>query len=475
MKKPKSVDQPDTLQDESTDETSARIIPLRSETALSKFPLHRLAKKGIIKIRQVKKNEHGKITMLWEVTHPPGPLAYKLDRIIIDRRIDECRNRGDIPQLIKLGSLGSICEELGLGLGGRTTSQIKDALKENASALITVRHTYRGNDGTQRDFEFSATRYGIILTGEKLPGGQRADAVYVELHPRFREMLNYAQTRPLDYEYLRDLPPASQRLYELLSFGVFGTLKHQRKCTTLLYSELCLSAPLTRYYEWERAKKQLYKLHRPHIESGYLKTVDFEEVTDAEGYPDWIIRYTPGSKAKREYREFTKKEAALKPAPYLVPATSPDPPRGTADRAGAVVKDPLMARRVERLMATGFGRSAATDLAAEYPDECDRQLDALPLRDMSDKPNPVGWLRCAIRERYSTPAAPEEGSPVALAAEQKQAEAKQANADGAKNCPFCKDSYAHGMRRVITKKYPNGAMRQCTHDPEKEATFQSWA
>src|SRR5262249_55505798 len=146
--------------------------------------------------------------------------------------------------------------------------------------------------------------------------------------------------------------------------------------------------------------------------------------------------------------------------------------KGTHKRTfRADAEDPLMARRVERLVAAGFGESAATSLASEYPDECDRQLDALPLRDMSDKPNPVGWLRCAIREGYSTPATPEEGSPAALVAKQEEAAAKQTEAEKAASCPFCKDSYAPGMRRVIGPRNPNGAWRTCTHDPEKEAQF----
>src|SRR5262249_32495877 len=128
---------------------------------------------------------------------------------------------------------------------------------------------------------------------------------------------------------------------------------------------------------------------------------------------------------------------------------------------------------VERLVAAGFGESAATSLASEYPDECDRQLDALPLRDMSDKPNPVGWLRCAIREGYSTPAAPEEGSPVALAAGQKQAASKQANAEKASSCPFCRDSELPGQRYIKDARYPNGAWKECSHDPEKEARYVS--
>jgi hypothetical protein len=481
LKKAENTDPPESTQDDSSEPT-ARIIPLRSETALSRFPIHQLSKKGTIKIRQTRRNQHGKTEVLWEVRNPPGPLGYKLDTAVINRRIDEHRNRGEIPRLIKLGSLGSICEELGFGLGGRTTDQIKEALIENAAALITARLNYRAADGTEEYFEFSSTRYAIILTGQKLPDGRKADAVYIHFHDLYLPLLNRSQTRPLDYEYLLSLPPASQRLYELVSFGVFGALRHGRNQAPMRYSELCATAPLTRYCEWEKVKKQLYKIHKPHIDSGYLKGVEYEQTLDVDGQPDWIIRYTPGPKAKREFREFTKSRAEkreeTKPAPRLVSRPTPLAPPGPGtlpsrgpDRAGC--EDSVMARRIERLIEAGFTKNGATKLALVYPEACDQQLDALPLRDLSKIPNPAGWLRCAIRDGYSIPIEPEEGSPAALTARETKAAATLVNTEKAKECLFCKDSHVPGHRLVFTEKYPDGIHRPCSHDPEKESAFRT--
>jgi hypothetical protein len=68
--------------------------PIRVETALSRFPVHRLAKHGTIAINIRERDETGEISIRWEVTHnskygQPGPLAYKLDTLIINRRIEE--------------------------------------------------------------------------------------------------------------------------------------------------------------------------------------------------------------------------------------------------------------------------------------------------------------------------------------------------------------------------------------------------
>src|SRR5277367_3772875 len=105
-------------------ENAAELIPLtpiRVETALSRYPIHRLAKHGniIINIRDV--SEDGETLIRWEVSHnskygQPGPLAYKLDTLIINRRIEALSR--PVPKIIRLGSLKEICRDLGLAETG---------------------------------------------------------------------------------------------------------------------------------------------------------------------------------------------------------------------------------------------------------------------------------------------------------------------------------------------------------------------
>ena len=51
-----------------------------------------------------------------------------------------------------------------------------------------------------------------------LPDGTPADALYLVLSEPYREILNHAPVRPLDYAYLQALTPMAQRFYELLSY-----------------------------------------------------------------------------------------------------------------------------------------------------------------------------------------------------------------------------------------------------------------
>ena len=70
---------------------------------------------------------------------------------------------------------------------------------------------YRGRDGVVRTLNAGFTRYSVIWTGERLPDGTPADAVYLVLSEPYWEVLNHAPVRPLDYTYLKDLTPMAQR------------------------------------------------------------------------------------------------------------------------------------------------------------------------------------------------------------------------------------------------------------------------
>jgi hypothetical protein len=60
----------------------------------------------------------------------------------------------------------------------------------------------------------------------------------------------------------------------------------------MLYSDYCTHAPQVQYPDWERVRKQMYKVYAPHIASGYIAKVTFEETMTA-GMRDWEMYYTP--------------------------------------------------------------------------------------------------------------------------------------------------------------------------------------
>src|SRR4051812_20862562 len=155
---------------------------IRIETVLSRFPIHTLSKKGNVEICIAQRGEHGQEKVHWKVTPnaaygEPRALAYKLDKLVVDRRIDEVGR--PVPELIKLGSLREIAKELDLG---GNTNEVKKALRQNAHTVITAKMTFTDRQGRQQYVEFEATRYGVVFVGEVLPNGLRADAVYLTLN-----------------------------------------------------------------------------------------------------------------------------------------------------------------------------------------------------------------------------------------------------------------------------------------------------
>jgi hypothetical protein len=397
---------------------------IRIETALSRFPVHKLARqRGGISIDIKETTSAGDIKTKWKVSYnseygQPGPLAYKVDSLIINRRIDDARPA--IPKTIKLGSLSEICRELGMPASGANTNDIRKALHQNASAYINAKLSYRASDGTERTIEAGFSRYSVILTGERFPDGQKANAVYLILNDVYMNVLNEAQTRPLDYDYLRDLPPAAQRFYELIGVQVYAVLKHERPRARLLYSDFCTRAPQTRYFDYEHFRKQMYKVHAPHLKSGYLAKVEFQEQRAESGEADWMMLYTPGRRAKAEFREATKPRTIQRPraTPQLLPPAKIEPaeptPSATLHEAQPEL-DPL----VTRLVSFHIVEATARELVRDYRKSVELQLRALPHRNLNTIKDLASWLIRAIKENYQLP------EPI-IAAQEKEEEVKRA-------------------------------------------------
>ena len=204
------------------EETTAHtpLSVLRTETVLSRFPIHNLGKHGRVNIHIVQTNAQGEVDLRWAVSYndlygPPGPLAYKLDTIVVNQILDTLPR--PLPRVIKIGSQRQTCRLLDLEVSGRQQAYVKSAFHQNASAYIVAKLRYKGRDGTARRLEAGFTRYSVIFTGELLPDGTTADAIYLVLSDPYHDILNHAPVRPLDYAYLKALTPTAQRFYEILN------------------------------------------------------------------------------------------------------------------------------------------------------------------------------------------------------------------------------------------------------------------
>ena len=298
-----------------------------------------------MQITITQKNAQGEMELYWKVSPnvdlgEPRQLAYKLDTLIINRRIDELGR--PLPKVLRLDSFKQMCTNLDMTASGRTNDKLKQAFHANAGAYIIAKLRYTATDGTERTLEAGFTRYSVVFTGERLPDGTQADAVYLVLNEPYWEVLNSAPTRPLDYDYLKALTPAAQRCYEILSYKLFAALKYQYPHAKLLYSEYCIFSAQQRYADYPHVKKQMYKVHKPHLASGYLESVRYEATTDEDGRPDWVMTYVPGPKARAEYAAFNTRprQRPARPAAGPQPAAPAAPPKALAVEAVPAAPSP---------------------------------------------------------------------------------------------------------------------------------------
>jgi hypothetical protein len=452
----------------SEDDNLAPVVPIRTETVLSQYPLHHLSKSDSpLQVSITKTSDRGTVTTTWKVSPnteygEPGILAYKLDTLVVNRRVDELR--GDIPEILYIGNWSEI-QEL-LGVKTRNYKALKQSFSQNAGAFISAKIEYAGKDGRNRTVEFRSTRYGVIFVGEELPNGEKAEAVYLSLNPSFREVLRHAKTRPLDYEYLKSLPPASQRLYELISYQIFAALKHNNPRAKYLYSDLCKYAPITRYDEYERVKKQMYKLHSPHSKAGYIKKAEFELTTDTEGRPDWIIWYTPGRKARHEYRIFTTKRIAQQESTTLRLAA----PQRIKTEALSPKQEPKRSAQdsaiIEKLTLLGIDEGRAVQLVEANRHECELWGDAWQYQNQKGMDNPAAVLISFIeKKRRPLP----KGYSDAKKREAQQKEQEQAEQRRfADDCYF--DFFAPQFRVFLREEFA----RLQANNAEAFKTFATW-
>jgi hypothetical protein len=224
----------------------------------------------------------------------------------------------------------TICR--GLRAADSSVLEIKQALLQNSSAYVTLKVSYTGLDGTRRTAADHNTRYGVSFRGSTAPDGAKNEAVFITWNEPFLEILNNTRTRPLDYKYLRALPPTARRWYELMSFLFYATAKNHQPYAELRYSEYCKLAPQKRLLDRHKAQTQMGKIHRHHVASGYLEKVAYVSTVDSEGKRDWIIRYYPGRAATEEFVAFngTALAAPQRRMPPQALSETNDPPNTLA-------------------------------------------------------------------------------------------------------------------------------------------------
>ena len=206
--------------------------------------------------------------------------------------------------------------------------------------------------------------------------------------------------RPLNYDYLRALAPAPQRFYEIVSYKVFAAMKHRATEARLAYSEFCTFSAVQRYLDYDHFKKQMYKIHKPHLDSGYLVKTRYEPLLDADGRQDWMMIYEPGPRAASEFAAFERKRQ-----PQVLTAIAEEP---ALEEVGAG-NQPVSSNLFQEMTRRGISENEARKLlrAATPEQPIAEQLawgDHLVAASRERIFNPPGFYVYLIREKVLPPA-----------------------------------------------------------------------
>ncbi len=244
--------------------------------------------------------------ILWRVSrHINSDIPSSFARRIHKKIVEEVLNTIEKPvhRLIRIGSLRQICKKMNIAVSGKNTKEIKKALRDITLAKIETKRSFRikESNGVKKYFEGLFNLYdGVFYTGEKLPDGKEADAVYILLSDYYVQNFNNNFVVPLDYNYYQSLKgDLASRMYEILSLSFYPALERRELYIQKSYSELCDYFPFTRQDKKWRAKKQLKSAHNQHLASGFLKSEP--EWQDIGKKDDWLIKYQIGPKAERWY------------------------------------------------------------------------------------------------------------------------------------------------------------------------------
>lgn len=318
------------------------------------------------------------------------------------------------------------------------------------------------------------------MTDEELEQGNFSfdfdleDTVYLLLHPHEVEMQRHQSQRPIDNEYLFSVNPSSRRWYELLAPKIFGVIENKNSqregfCEIRYSWYIERHHTLKRHAERYRVVEQMNDLIKDHKDFGYVEKVEYRAIKEPGQEIDYVIRYYPGEGARNSINRIrSRRPHKTRTSQQILPPSHDSQPtlppaeivKGSQSKIELLIAK-LMARPPEGF---GISKSKAHELVKADSKSVEEQIEAYSYRDMGKpRKNAAGWLIAAIEGNYTLP--------VTYLQEQEkkqQAATSKEQLSAVNNCQFCDQK---GWRRIRTLEYPNGAMKRCSHDANREAKY----
>jgi len=443
--------------------------------------------KGISKVIKYEGRDEAGRPVRWEVYQdssaeigPPAVEAHEVWYLLVKPSIDSSRQTdGTIPEIISLGGVRECLRKVGWSAGGYQARELLKALTQisfaGCVADLWVPTGDQDKEGRTRFLQIKGrfSRMSVYAIGEyhltedELAQNKfefdLADVIYIRLDPLEAKLQQLQDRRILDNQYLFSLSPIARRWYELMAAKIFGVVSNKGQFCEIKYSwYIKHHHTLKRYYERYRVVQQMKRVVKDHLESGYIRKAEYRAIKEPDQETDYIIRYYPGPAAGQSIDRIQTHIRRKRKTPQRLigglrqPARIEIPSAAKINSPGALS---LVTAKDEQLMARllfEFGITAmkAYELTLSNNESVSLQLEVWPLRNIKPR-NRAGWMIHAIEKHYEVPAS-------YLEQRKRRQELPPITRAAIQACSLCDDS---GFRRVKTARFPEGAIRQCTHDP----------
>lgn len=279
------------------------VLLSREETALPALPLfaldHSNRRRTYHLLYETRLAQHHiNATLRWQVSADPAygfPDAF--DRRIF-KTIEYLAMQAGLPVRNPVRvSLHQILECLGLAPFGSHFARVRSSIRRIAAVSIHSHMTFLTPQNTGR-LARTFHLHDTVSFREDI----RADEVKPGHHvimfgAWYLDNLNQQIIPPIDPRYFRTLHnPLASRLYELLTLKFKDVFQRNLEGWQVPYPVLCETLPL-KPFKWLSPKRQLEPAHHTLISTGFLERVEWDKLDGV-----WLIRYTPGDRARQTGR-----------------------------------------------------------------------------------------------------------------------------------------------------------------------------
>lgn len=272
--------------------------------------------------------DKGDIAVSWKILGTdeyglPGPTAVELDMAITKLISDQYEKEKKYSIWYRI-SYCELCEIMNKNYTSRFINETKRDLKKLCTTSYESSFAFK-TKGQSPKFPpvlISRKYDSIVLKGETVPSQvpeeeltekerksekKEADYIYIVLSPVYLASLQAHYTKPVYYEFTKNLSSAvSKRVFQLLSLKFATDMKKDpddKECINYNYIKFCGQLPLKIWTIKWRAEQQLTKYFDQLGKQNYLEKYIFE-FTDNQKKPlppdRWFIRFYPGASARDE-------------------------------------------------------------------------------------------------------------------------------------------------------------------------------